>query len=236
MNGERRSFALLRPTNGDASVQGRDSAEHPRRVPPPPDCCFLTVLRVSPGGRAHRPPPGDNSFGNIHTEGESWTTVHAVAHPAPDPLRACASAPDLSVSVVHHLSEAGRKASLMAGGDGKGVQRLTVQVPSTRLPWSPLASCGQPAWKHSRTSERVEGQVLRHDDPPVFDSPPTVDRLFHLARAITNWPAGSARRGMRGRERTAGAAPGRSALSWAIRPSAPWSAVAAPRRCYLATS
>ena len=28
-NGERRSFALLRPANGDASVSGRDSAMHP---------------------------------------------------------------------------------------------------------------------------------------------------------------------------------------------------------------
>ena len=60
------------------------------------------------------------------------TTVHAIAHHAPDPLRAVPQPQTVSVSVVYHLSEAGRKASLVAGGDGKGVQRLTVQVPTSR--------------------------------------------------------------------------------------------------------
>ena len=34
---------------------------------------------------------------------------------------------------IYHLSETGRKASLLAGGDGRGLQRLSVQVPTTRL-------------------------------------------------------------------------------------------------------
>ena len=33
VNGERQSFALLRPANGDASAQGGDWAVHPRRIP-----------------------------------------------------------------------------------------------------------------------------------------------------------------------------------------------------------
>lgn len=108
------------------------------------------------------------------------TTV-AVAHQAPDPLRAVPSAQALSVSVVYHLSEAGRKASLLAGGDGKGVQRLTVQVPSSRLHLVTVGVSGQARLKLQPHFERVDGQVLRHDDPPVFDAPPTVEELFHLA-------------------------------------------------------
>lgn len=108
------------------------------------------------------------------------TTV-AVAHQAPDPLRAVPSAQTLSVSVVYHLSEAGRKACLLAGGDGKGVQRLTVQVPSSRLHLVTVGISGQARLKLQPHFERIDGQVLRHDDPPVFDAPPTVDELFHLA-------------------------------------------------------
>ena len=108
-------------------------------------------------------------------------TTAAVAHQAPDPLRAVPSAQTLSVSVVYHLSEAGRKGSLLAGGDGKGVQRLTVQVPSSRLHLVTVGISGQARLKLQPHFERIDGQVLRHDDPPVFDAPPTVEELFHLA-------------------------------------------------------
>ena len=69
-----------------------------------------------------------SEFGRDHGYG------HA-SHCAPlaDSLRAVPSAQSLTVSAVYHLSEAGRKASLLAGGDGAGIQRLTVQVPATRL-------------------------------------------------------------------------------------------------------
>ena len=39
----------------------------------------------------------------------------------------------LTVTAVYHLSEAGRKASLLAGGDGHAVQRITIEVPANRL-------------------------------------------------------------------------------------------------------
>ena len=61
------------------------------------------------------------------------TAVQAISHHSPDSLRAVPSAQSLTASAVYHLSESGRKASLLAGGDGKGIQRLTVQVPATRL-------------------------------------------------------------------------------------------------------
>ncbi|MGE3844024.1 MAG: hypothetical protein AB7I50_20830 [Vicinamibacterales bacterium] len=108
-------------------------------------------------------------------------SVHAMAHQASDPLRAVPSAQTLSVSVVFHLSEAGRKASLLAGGDGKGVQRLTVEVPSTRLHLVAVGMSGQARLKLQPYFERVDGQVLRHDAPPVFDAPPTVEDLFQIA-------------------------------------------------------
>lgn len=109
------------------------------------------------------------------------TTVHAIAHHSPDPLRAVPSAQTVSVSVVYHLSEAGRKASLLAGGDGKGVQRLTVQVPATRLHLVTVGLSGQARLKLQPHFERVEGRVSRHDTPPVFDAPPTIEELFHIA-------------------------------------------------------
>ena len=165
------------------------------------------------------------------------TTVHAVAHPAPDPLRAVPSAQTLSVSVVYHLSEAGRKASLMAGGDGKGVQRLTVQVPSTRLHLVTVGVSGQARLKLQPHFERVEGQVLRHDDPPVFDSPPTVDELFHLAarnhelaREFRSSRTESREAHRERRAEVARAFLGDPSQRAMVRPSP------TPRRCYLATS
>lgn len=109
------------------------------------------------------------------------TTVHAIAHHSPDPLRAVPSAQAVSVSVVYHLSEAGRKASLVAGGDGKGIQRLTVQVPATRLHLVTVGLSGQARLKLRPHFESVDGQVLRHDTPPVFDAPPSLEELFHIA-------------------------------------------------------
>ena len=40
----------------------------------------------------------------------------------------------LSVTATYLLSEDGRKASLLAGGDGHAVQQIALQVPANRLP------------------------------------------------------------------------------------------------------
>lgn len=165
------------------------------------------------------------------------TTVHAVAHQAPDPLRAVPSAQTLSVSVVYHLSEAGRKVSLMAGGDGKGVQRLTVQVPSPRLHLVAVGVSGQARLKLQPHFERVEGQVLRHDDPPVFDAPPTVEELLHLAacnhelaREFRSSRTESRETHRERRAEVARAFLGDPSQRAMVRPAP------TPRRCYLATS
>jgi len=39
----------------------------------------------------------------------------------------------LSVTAVYHLSEEGRKASLLDGGDGRAVQDIKVAVPTNRF-------------------------------------------------------------------------------------------------------
>jgi hypothetical protein len=39
----------------------------------------------------------------------------------------------VTVTATYQLSEQGRKASLLAGGDGRGTQTITMQVPASRL-------------------------------------------------------------------------------------------------------
>ena len=165
------------------------------------------------------------------------TAVHAIAPHSPDSLRAVPSGQSLAVSAVYQLSEAGRKASLMAGGDGKGVQRLTVQVPATRLHLVTVGVSGQAKLKLQPHFDRVDGQVVRRDSPPVFDAPPTLDELLHLAARNHELAREfrSSRSGTRDdyRERRAEVARaflGDQSQRAMVRP------VPTPRRCFLATS
>ena len=52
------------------------------------------------------------------------TATHPITSHTPDAIRAVPATQTLTVAAVYHLTEVGRKASLLAGGDGKGVQRL----------------------------------------------------------------------------------------------------------------
>ena len=54
-------------------------------------------------------------------------TVSMVSTPGPEVART------LSVTAIYLLSEDGRKASLLAGGDGRAVQQIAIQVPANRL-------------------------------------------------------------------------------------------------------
>ena len=101
------------------------------------------------------------------------SAVHVVTPHSSDSLRAVPNAQTLAASAVYQLSETGRKASLLAGGDGKAVQRLSVQVPATRLHLVTVGLGGQAKLKLQPHFERVDGQVVRRDGPPVFDAPPT---------------------------------------------------------------
>lgn len=110
------------------------------------------------------------------------TAIHSVphrSHAASEPLRPVASTPALSVTAVYNLSEAGRKASLLAGGDGRGRQQLSVQVPTTRLHLVAVDVNGVARLKLQPRFELADDQrVVRHDNPPTYDVPPTIEDLF----------------------------------------------------------
>lgn len=110
------------------------------------------------------------------------TTAHVAVDRSRPQLRAVEEAQSLKVIVVYGLSEAGRKASLLSGGDGRARQQLSIQVPSTRLHLVAVDPTGTARLKVQPRYELSESErVLRHDGPPVYDVPPTVDDLYRDA-------------------------------------------------------
>ena len=92
------------------------------------------------------------------------------------------SARALTVTAVYHLSEAGRKASLLAGGDGRAVQQLTVQVSVNRMHLVSVDVHGVARLKlRPRYDIDANQRVVRIDDAPTYDVPPTIDELFREA-------------------------------------------------------
>jgi hypothetical protein len=88
----------------------------------------------------------------------------------------------LVVTAVYHLSETGRKASLLDGGDGHAVQRLQVSIPANRLHLVAVNARGEARLKLSPRFEVDEGQRIRRiEEPPSYDGPPTIDQLFSEA-------------------------------------------------------
>lgn len=94
---------------------------------------------------------------------------------------ATAVPPGLNVAATYTLSEAGRKASLLAGGDGRSHQRLTLQVPTARLHLVAVDANGIARLKLQPRFELDGELVVRHEGPPVYDAPPTLDELFKAA-------------------------------------------------------
>src|SRR5438270_9396145 len=85
-----------------------------------------------------------------------------VARPAPtDATRT------LSVTATYLLSEEGRKASLLAGGDGRAVQALTVHVPANRLHLVSVDAGGVARLKLRPRYQLGETGVTRIDAPPT---------------------------------------------------------------------
>src|SRR5690606_3080318 len=85
----------------------------------------------------------------------------------------------LTVTAVYHLSEPGRKASLLQGGDGHTVQRLQVSIPANRLHLVAVNARGEARLKLSPRFEVDAAQrVRRIEEPPSYDAPPTLDQLF----------------------------------------------------------
>lgn len=88
----------------------------------------------------------------------------------------------LTVTATYQLSEAGRKALLLAGGDGRAVQRVELEVTSNRLHLVTVNGHGvarlnlQPRFEFNR-----EQRIIQIDAPPVFDTPPSIEDLLRLA-------------------------------------------------------
>src|SRR3954451_11146694 len=88
----------------------------------------------------------------------------------------------LAVTATYALTEEGRKASLLAGGDGRAVQEIAVEVPSNRLHLVSVDANGVARLK-LRPQYRVgnDQRVARIDTPHEYDSPPSIEDMFREA-------------------------------------------------------
>ena len=108
------------------------------------------------------------------------SSLHAVGSAAPAlPVE---SVRTLSVSADYRLSETGRKASLLNGGNGRAEQRVKVAVPLTRLHLVHVDANGVARLK-LRPQFRMspDQRVIKIKLAPVYDQPPAVDELFQDA-------------------------------------------------------
>ena len=89
----------------------------------------------------------------------------------------------VSVVAVYRLSESGRKASLLAGGNGRERQQVALAVPVTRLHLVHVDPNGTARLKlKPRFELRAESQrVVRVEESPQYDAPPSTDALLQDA-------------------------------------------------------
>lgn len=88
----------------------------------------------------------------------------------------------LTVKAVYLLSQTGRKASLLNGGDGRAVQEIDVEVPANRLHLVDVDAQGKARLKlRPRYDVKPDGRVALIDSPPTYDRPPSLDELFLAA-------------------------------------------------------
>src|SRR5688572_15190271 len=108
------------------------------------------------------------------------SSLHAVG--SLSPAVAVESARTLSVTADYRLSEAGRKASLLTGGNGHAEQRVKVAVPLTRLHLVHVDNNGVARLK-LRPQFRMspDQRVIKIKLAPLYDQPPTIDELFQDA-------------------------------------------------------
>ena len=71
---------------------------------------------------------------------------------------------------------------MLAGGDGRAVQEIKVQVPTNRFHLVSVDSEGQARLRlRPRYYLNTNQDVVRNDGPPIFDAVPTVDDLLKEA-------------------------------------------------------
>lgn len=110
------------------------------------------------------------------------TAAHVTIDRSRPQLRAVEEAQSLKVTVIYGLSEEGRKVSLLNGGDGRARQQLAIQVPPARLHLVAVDPAGVARLKLQPRYELTESErVLRHEGPPTYDAPPSVDDLYRDA-------------------------------------------------------
>lgn len=115
------------------------------------------------------------------------TALHPPVRPRESSLRVTTAIPapqpeTLTVTAVYRLSEAGRKASLLAGSDGHEHQQIAVVVPVARLHLVHVDARGVARLKlRPRFEMSGDQRVRRIDAPPVYDAPPTIEVLFQDA-------------------------------------------------------
>src|SRR6516164_5936832 len=90
--------------------------------------------------------------------------------------------PTLTVQAAFTLSENGRKASLLAGGNGRADQVLDILVPKHRLHLITVDADGHARLKlRPRYETQLDGRVVKIDAAPIYDRPPTLNELFLAA-------------------------------------------------------
>ena len=93
----------------------------------------------------------------------------------------------LTATASFLLSENGRKASLLSGGDGRSLQQITLQVPANRLHLVSVDKQGVARLKLRPRFELDATGIVRIDTAPVYDAPPTSKTCIAPPLRITNW-------------------------------------------------
>ena len=115
--------------------------------------------------------------------GMESANVSALRRPDNLPSTAASSEPrTLRVQAIYTLSESGRKASLLAGENGRAEQTIDLDVPGNRLHLVTVDADGHARLKlRPRYDTKPDGRIARIDASPVYDTLPSVDDLFLAA-------------------------------------------------------
>ena len=102
--------------------------------------------------------------------------------PVPDSPNSIEPGRALAVTATYVLTEEGRKASLLGGGDGRAAQDIVLQVPDNRLHLVTVDANGVARLKlRPRYRLGDDQRVVRTDAPAEYDAPPSIEELFREA-------------------------------------------------------